>query len=175
MKKTMLFILSSVLTLGVFAQAVPEFRNTPMLVKADGTLGTLEKQTTEVKSKTAGGMWGAAYGGAAATMMYTVFKEVESPIRVDKSATFIVKVNEDEDPETLFNLTSAVIVKKNKTREIYTQKSGGKSVKESYVKLKFEKVSPGVYKIIPSGLTPATEYGFISSAKAGTVFLFGVN
>lgn len=157
-----------------FAQEtkVPDFKNTPVLVNGDGSLTKLEKLTGEKKSKTAGGPWGAAYGGAAANMDYMTFDGVGSAVKVDPSAQFMVKLDEDVDPESVFKLTTVVVNKKNKNREVYTKKSGGKSVQDSFVTLSYEKVSPGVYKITTPGLTAATEYAFIQESSS-TVYLFG--
>ncbi len=161
-------------TMTAFAQnpQIPDFKNTPMLVNGDGSLTKLEKLTGEKKSKTAGGPWGAAYGGAAANMDYMVFDQPTSSVKVDPKSAFIVKLDEDVDPESVFKLTSVVVNKKNKNREVYTKKSGGKSVQDSFVTLSYEKVAAGVYKITPAALQPATEYAFITESSS-TVFLFG--
>ena len=39
---------------------VPDFKNSPMIVKADGSLGKLEKPTQETKSKQKGYSYGAS-------------------------------------------------------------------------------------------------------------------
>ncbi|MCX6198287.1 MAG: hypothetical protein NTY88_03565 [Bacteroidetes bacterium] len=47
------------------------------------------------------------------------------------------------------------------------------------MKLTYEKVEPGVYKIKTDALKPATEYGFVPVGQAAKgesiVFLFGTN
>lgn len=177
MKKFAMLMLAVMATVGVtLAQEVktPDFKNTPMLINSDGSLTKLEKLTGEKKSKTAGGPWGAAYGGAAANMDYMTFDGTTSAVRVDAKAQFIVKLDEDTDPESTFKLTTVIVNKKNKNREVYTKKSGGKSVQDSFVSLTYDKIAPGVYKITTAGLTAGTEYAFMQESSS-TVFLFGVN
>jgi len=170
----LLLICSQIGTLMAQDVQVPDFKNEPMLLKKDGSLGKLEKTTGEAKSK---GTYnpGAFYGGNVGTNDYIVFQSAKSPVSVGTDAHFIVKLGDAEtDPESVFYLTKAVIHKN--TREIYTKKAMGKSLKDSYVQLEFEKVAPGVYKIIPKGLVAGTEYGFVSTAGGAghtIVFLFG--
>lgn len=175
---TLLLICGQIGTLLAQDVQVPDFKNEPMLLKKDGSLGKLEKNTGEAKSKSAGGFGGYGYyGGNVATNDYITFQSVKSPVVVGTDAKFIVKLGDAEvDPESVFYLTKAVV--KKKTREIYTKKAMGKSLKDSYVQLNFEKIAPGVYKIIPKGLMPNTEYGFVSTAGGAghtLVFLFGTN
>ena len=57
MKKTMLLLTAVIISaVSVFAQdaQIPDFKNSPMLLKKDGSISKLEKTTTEVKSKTKG-------------------------------------------------------------------------------------------------------------------------
>jgi hypothetical protein len=157
---------------------VPDFKNEPMMVKKDGSLGRLEKTTGEARSKGAAGPFSYGYGASSAyTNDYITFQQAKSPVRFGTDAKFIVKLTDAEtDPDAVFYLTKAIIHKN--TREIYTHKAGGKSLKDSYVQIDWEKVSPGVYRIIPKGLTPGTEYGFVSTAGGAghtLVFLFGTN
>ncbi len=178
MKKTTLFLAAIFAASSfLFAQEVqtPEFKNTPMLVKKDGSLEKLEKQNSEVKSK-GGGYNPYNFSGKVATNDYIVFQGEASPVRVSTDATFVIKLADaDTDPETTFYCTKPII--KKKTREVYTKKDAGRSVKEQMVKLDFEKVSPGVYKIKPKGLTAGTEYALVPIATTGgaqsIVYLFG--
>lgn len=177
MKKFAMLMLAVMATVGVtLAQEVkaPDFKNTPMLINSDGSLTKLEKLTGEKKSKTAGGPWGTAYGGAAANMDYMTFDGVSSAVKAEPKSQFVIKLDEDVDPESVFKLTSVIVNKKNKNREVYTKKSGGKSVQDSFVTLSYEKVSPGLYKITTTGLTSGTEYAFVQETSS-TVFLFSVN
>lgn len=72
----------------------------------------------------------------------------------------------------LFGLTEAVVVKS--MREVYVRKDYGRNVQEKQITLKYEKVSPGVYKILPDHLNPGTEYCFVpntaDASKVVTLF-----
>jgi hypothetical protein len=177
MKKTMFLMLLICSYAGaIFAQdaQIPDFKNEPMLIKKDGSLGKLEKTAGEAKTKTAGGPWGAAYGGANAIVYYSVFPGAASSVSVGSDAKFIVKLADAEtDPASVFYLTKAIVHKN--TREVYTKKAGGKSAAELHVDLDFEKVSPGVYKLVPKGLVAGTQYAFVqlsSGPNQGLCYLF---
>jgi hypothetical protein len=189
MKKAVLSMLAAVFFTGAaFAQTpqIPDFKNTPMILKADGSLDKLEKQTSEMKSKNNGSYFSYAGNNSQSTSEFIEILDSKSPVKVSTKAQFIIKLADAEtDPETAIYLTK--VTSKKKTREIYTKKGGvmgfgvGKSVKGDYIKLNFEKVQPGVYKITPAELAPGTEYGFVpvsnsSSGGGGTVvYLFGTN
>jgi hypothetical protein len=180
MKKTMMTLLCAAISVGVlFAQApqVPDFKNSPMVVKKDGSLEKLEKQNSEIKTKA------VPYVGVTRFISITGSK---SPVRVHQDAVFIFKIDAETDPETVFYIQKSKGDHKN--REIDMEKMSawagygakGKSVKKDQVKLNFEKVSDGVYKIRPEGLAAGNEYAFVSSTQGAsggqsTVFLFGVD
>lgn len=159
-----------------FSQQVPDFKNTPMILKADGSLGKLEKQAATKRDKGGSNPWANAYTyGATAnkTVEFVSITGLASDVVLPTNAQFIFKAaSEDVDPEGVFILYKAVVTKK--AREIYTRKDMGKDVKDAQVALNFEKVSPGVYKIIPEGLVAGTQYGFIENKNdAAQVYLFG--
>ena len=148
-----------------------------MVLKADGSLEKLEKQNSEIKVKK------VPYVG---TTRFISITGAKSPVRVGTDAVFIVKVDAETDPETVFYVQECKGGGKN--REIDMEKisayasygAKGKSVKKDQKPLNFEKISAGVYKIIPTGLKAGTEYGFVQSSQGAsgaqsTVFLFGVN
>jgi len=179
MKKIFLTLLTVVFALGTtFAQTqIPDFKNSPMLLKSDGSLEKLEKQSSELKTKA------VPYVGV--TRFISILGS-KSPVRVKANAQFIIKVDADTDPETVFYVQASKGAGKN--REIDMEKMSawagygakGKSVKKDQVALSFEKVSDGVYKITPTGLKPGTEYGFVNATQGAsggqsTVFLFGVD
>ena len=156
---------------------VPDFKNSPMILKKDGSLEKLEKQNSEIKVKS------APYVGTTRFISITGGK---SPVRVKPDVVFIVKVDAETDPETVFYVQASK--GGNKNREIDMEKisayagygAKGKSVKKDQIALNYEKISTGVYKITPTGLKPGTEYGFVSAGQGAsgtqsTVFLFGVD
>ena len=165
MKKTFLILSTIALSAGfISAQTsqVPEFKNTPMLLKSDGSLGKLEKQTAAIKDKGGSNGFANAYsfGKTSGSIQYINCIGASSDVTVPTTATFIVKLNDAEtDPDGTFILTEAVVVKSN--REVYIRKDYGRNVQEKQITLKYEKVEPGVYKIMPDHLNPGTEYCFV--------------
>lgn len=163
-------------------QQVPEFKNTPMLLKKDGSLAKLEKQVAEVKTR----VKGFSYGAKQLTFVNILGEN--SPVTIDPSdAQFIVKLPDAEtDPETAWNLTKVIVAKKSRELELSESAAAiamayggkGKSVKRDDVKLEFEKVEPGIYKFRPiTPLIPGTEYALqntiAGNASNTTLFLFG--
>jgi hypothetical protein len=158
----------------------PDFKNSPMLIKADGSLVKLEKQNSEIKTKSKN----MGYGG---TSTFINIDGKNSTVRVSANATFMLKVDADVDPETVFYITPAKEV--NKTREVEMTRVSAyaaygaktKSVKKDDISVSFTKVADGVYKITPDApLTPGMEYAFVnatqgSSGGQSTVFCFGVD
>ena len=177
-KFLILFIAASLFnTVSAQTPQVPDFKNSPMILKTDGSLEKLEKQNSEIKVKN------VPYVGTTRFINITGGK---SPVRVAPDAVFIVKVDAETDPETVFYLQDAKGGKKS--REIDMEKisnySGygakGGSVKKDQKPLNFEKVTVGVYKITATGLKAGTEYAFVQTSQGAsgaqsTVFLFGVN
>jgi hypothetical protein len=180
MKKTTLFLTVTLMCCGlIFAQQpqVPDFKNSPMILKKDGSLEKLEKQNSEIKVKK------VPYVGTTRFISITGGK---SPVRVGTDAVFIVKVDAETDPETVFYLQASKGGSKN--REIDMEKisqyasygAKGKSVKKDQLPISYDKVSPGVYKITITGLKAGTEYAFVDASQGAsgahsTVFLFGVD
>lgn len=180
MKKTLLLLLAAAINFGaLMAQTpqVPDFKNSPMVLKKDGSLQKLEKQNSEIKVKK------VPYVG---TTMFLSITGGKSDVRVGTDVTFIIKTDPETDPETLFYVQKSKGGSKN--REIDMEKvsnyaaygAKGKSVKKDQIQLTYDKISPGVYKITPTGLQKGEEYGFVSSAQGAsgghsTVFLFGVD
>ena len=179
MKKTLFTLLAVAISFGAtFAQTqVPDFKNSPMLLKADGSLMKLEKQNSEIKTKA------VPYVGVTRFISITGGK---SPVRVKPNATFVMKIDAETDPETVFYIQASKGGAKN--REIDMEKMSawagygakGKSVKKDQIALSYEKISDGVYKITPTGLKSGVEYGFVSATQGSTggqstVFLFGVD
>jgi hypothetical protein len=180
MKKNAVTILTLLFTFVAFAQqqAVPDFKNSPMVIGPDGTLVKLEKKSVEIKAKAKA----MGYGGVS---MFLNIDGQKSPVRVGSGSTFIIKVEADVDPETVFYLTPTKIV--GKTREVEISRTSafaaygakGKSVKKDDITLEFEKVTDGVYKMKPTQpLVAGTEYAFVSTAQGASgqqsvVFLFG--
>ena len=180
MKKAIVILAAVIMWTGAInAQQpqVPDFKNSPMILKKDGSLEKLEKQNSEIKVKQ------VPYVGTTRFISITGGK---SPVRVKTDVTFIVKVDAETDPETIFYVQASKGGAKN--REIDMEKisnyagygAKGKSVKKDQVPLNFDKVQDGVYKITATGLKAGTEYGFVSTAQGAsgtqsTVFLFGVD
>ena len=165
MKKTILSLFAAVAVTG-FASAqtvqIPEFKNSPVLLKADGSLEKLEKQTSALKDKGGSNAFANAYsfGKTAGSVQYINCLGASSPVSVPTTATFVVKLSDAEtDPDGTFVLTEAVVVKN--MREVYVRKDYGRNVQEKQITLKYEKVEPGVYKILPDHLNPGTEYCFV--------------
>ncbi|MCX6198286.1 MAG: hypothetical protein NTY88_03560 [Bacteroidetes bacterium] len=130
MKNVLLTISILVMASSLVSAQVPEFKNTIMVVKSDGTLDKTEKQTATLKNKggNRGGGWGYSFG-ASGDMEYITLQGLKSPVRLASGTTFIVKLTDAEtDPESAFYLTEVVVAKN--TREIYTKKDSGRSVKE---------------------------------------------
>lgn len=181
-KLTTLLMLVFALGTVAFAQTpqVPEFKNSPMVIKGDGTLAKLEKQNSEIKTKAKG----MGYGGVST---FINIDGKTSPVRVKPNAAFMVKVEADVDPETVFYISPAKEVGKSREIEMtrvsafaaYGAKT--KSVKKDDIVCTFTKVSDGVYKITPdSPLTPGVEYAFVNATQGAngsqsTVFCFGVD
>ena len=165
MKSTFLSLFAAIAVVGfVSAQTpqIPEFKNSPMLLKNDGSIEKLEKQTASIKDKGGSNPWANAYSfnRTAGSIQYINCVGASSSVSVPTTATFIVKLTDEEtDPEGTFVLTEAVVVKN--MREVYIRKDYGRNVQEKQVTLKYEKVEPGVYKILPDHLTPGTEYCFV--------------
>ncbi len=183
-KLKMLFAVAIITASFAFVQGpqVPEFKMVPMLVNADGSLGKLEKQVAEVKTKTKG----FSYGASVVTFVNILGEH--SPVQIDPDkAQFMVKLPDaDTDPETAWNLTKVIPAKKSRELELAQSAAvmasafggKGKSVKRDDVPLEYEKVEPGVYKFKPTvPLVPGTEYALqntISGATSNTtIFCFG--
>lgn len=175
MKKLTFSIALAAISFAGFAQ-VPEFKNTPMILKADGTLDKLEKQSASIRDKGGSNPYANAYtfGAAAKSVQYISITGPASPVKVDPNVNFVFKANDAEvDPEGVFIVYEAVVAKK--MREVYVKKDFGRNVKDKEVSLAFEKIQPGVYKIIPSNLKPGTEYGIVPNTDNASkiVYLFG--
>jgi hypothetical protein len=114
MKKTITLMLAVILSSAfVFAQdvPVPEFKNTPMILKSDGGLGKLEKQTGTTKQGGGGPSFGYGYGyrGNVGGNTFITLTEPNSPVKVSTSVVFIVKLTDEEtDPEGVFTLIEAI-------------------------------------------------------------------
>jgi hypothetical protein len=157
---------------------VPDFKNQPTLLK-DGKLEKLEKQSSEVKNKVHGG----GYGGTTSDLH---LDGPASDVRTSTKPEFVIKVDNDVDPETLYYLTKTLKNKKGRDIEMAKQSAfaaygaTGKSVKRFHVKLDFEKVSDGVYKIkVAEPLETGEEYAFVSVGQGvntgnSTIYAFGV-
>lgn len=189
MKKVFLAIAVVAISAGtVFAQdevPVPDFRNTPYLLKEDNTLGKLERPTKEVKQKSVGFSYGAS------TVTFINIIGGKSPIQVDpEKAVFVIKLADAEvNPDGLVYFSKVVSLKKS--REFRLSQSAaagaaaysfgtakGASVQGDRVQSDFQKVGPGVYKFTPSTpLNPGTEYAIAygegSDANTLNLFCFG--
>lgn len=174
-----MLLVTAIISAGfLFAQdaQIPDFKNTPMLVKADGSLGRLEKPTIEVKSKSKG----FSYGASVVTFLNILGGN--SPVKIDPAeASFIIKLNDAEtDPEGYLYITKVIVSRD--TRELELAQSAsvgasmfgggkGKSVQRDDIKAEFTKVAPGVYKFIPSTpLTPGTEWGIVLPGNVAYCF-----
>ena len=163
MKNVLVAMMVLFVAFGASAQVpVPDFKNQPALLK-DGKIVKLEKQNSEIKGK----VNGMGYGGTS--QMLTI-DGGSSPVSAPSKPEFVVKVDADADPETIFYL--AKCLEHKKVREVEVGKSSafaaygatGKSVKRNHVKLNFEKVSEGVYKIKPDEALEEGEYSFVPNA-----------
>ncbi len=157
----------------------PDFKNQPMLY-SDGNLSSLEKQVAENKIK----IKGLGYGGSQQTISVP---GGHSPVRVSKTPTFIIWVDEGIDPQSLI-VFSKMDVKKKKRSVAMAKYSAfaaygatGKSMSGKYhVDYDIKKVQEGVYKIIVrSELDSEMEYVFYNAEKTSdqqlTVYLFGTD
>lgn len=180
MKKTVLSIVAVAVTVAsVFAQEpqIPDFKMSPMLINADGSLAKLEKPTQEFKSKTKGFSYGAS------VVSFLNILGGHSPVTIDPNdAKFIVKMNDAEtDPEGTIYITKVIVAKDTRELELAQSASAGasmfgggkgKSVQRDDIKPEFTKVAPGVYKFVPSTpLVPGTEYGIV--LPGNKAFCFG--
>lgn len=178
MKKTLVLLTAVISSAFLFAQEIqmPDFKMSPQLVKADGSLSKLEKPTIEVKSKSKG----FSYGASVVTFLNILGGH--SPIKIDpKEATFVIKLNDAEtDPEGILYITKVIVSKD--TRELELAQSAsvgasmfgggkGKSVQRDDIKCEFTKLAPGVYKFVPSTpLTPGTEWGIVLPGNVAFCF-----
>ncbi len=157
---------------------VPDFKNQPTLL-VDGKLVKLEKQSSEVKHK----VQGMGYGGTTSNLH---LDGGQSDVRTTTKPEFVIKVDNDVDPETLYYLTKTIKSKKARDVEMAKQSAFaaygavGKSVKRFHVKLDFEKVADGVFKIkVGEPLEDGEEYAFVAVSQGvntgnSTVYAFGV-
>lgn len=179
MKKVMLTIaIFAMATTFISAQEpqIPDFKMSPQLIKADGSLSKLEKPTIEVKSKTKG----FSYGASVVTFLNILGGH--SPIKIDpKDAQFIIKLNDAEtDPEGILYITKVIVAKDTRELELAQSASAGasmfgggkgKSVQRDDIKCDFTKIAPGVYKFVPSTpLTPGTEWGIVLPGNVAFCF-----
>ncbi len=158
---------------------VPEFKNQPAAIDGDKMV-KLEKVSAEVKQK----INGMGYGGTSQNIQIDL---PSSPVRLSSNPEFLLKVDSDTDPETVFYL--AICLKAKKVRSVEVAKTSafaaygatGKSAKRFHVELTYEKVGDGVYKIkVNEALKAGEEYAFVmkssgASGQISNVFCFGVN
>lgn len=168
MRKTFLTLLAFAAIGFATAQNVqtPEFKNSPMYLKPDGSLEKLEKQTAAIKDKGGSNAFANAYsfGKTAGSIQYVNCTGGTSSVVLPITATFVVKMKDEEtDPDGSFILTEAVVVKD--MREVYIRKDYGRNVQEKQITLQYQKIAPGVYKIIPDHLNPGTEYCFVANTS----------
>ena len=181
MKKYILMM--PLLILNVYAtfsqgQQLPDFKNEPMLVNKDGSVAKLEKaKSVSSTANIHGTSVDPLDNPYAASTMYINCVETKSAVRADTSTKFIVKLDEETDPETIFFLTRARVVKN--TRVFYTYKTGTYAKRqERQIPIEFKRIAPGVYKIIPAHLEPASEYAFIAQFDGGkrlVAYTFGTD
>ena len=173
-------LLVMLLTVGflVAQDAVPEFKNQPAALE-NGKLVKLEKISAEVKQKVNGMGW----GGVSQNIQ---IDGPTSPVKLSNKPEFLLKVDADTDPETVFYL--AICLKAKKVRSIEVAKTSafaaygdtGKSAKRFHVGLTYTKVSEGLYKVtVNETLKPEEEYAFVmknsgASGQISNVFCFGV-
>ena len=163
MKNVIVAVMAMFFAYAATAQVpTPDFKNQPALLK-DGKLVKLEKQNSEIKAK----INGMGYGGTS--QMLTI-DGGSSPVSASAKPEFVLKVDADADPETIFYLSKCLEHKK--VREVEVGKTSafagygatGKSVKRFHIKIAFEKISDGVYKVkVDEKLEPG-EYAFVPNA-----------
>jgi hypothetical protein len=180
MKNIFFTVLAMAVMFAAFAETpVPDFKNQPMLL-VSGKLVKLEKQSAEIKNR----VHGMGYGGTTSNLH---LDGGASNVRSTTKPEFLIKVDTDVDPETLFYLSLCHHSKKGREVELSKQSAfagygaGGKSVKRFHVKLNYEKISDGIYKItVDEPLEATEEYAFVSVSQGSTngsnstAFLFGV-
>ncbi|HEY0261873.1 MAG TPA: hypothetical protein VGB95_02525, partial [Chitinophagales bacterium] len=113
MKKIALSLIAIAIATSTFAQdattgpQIPDFKNTPMGLKPDGSLAKLEKPTQELKSKTKGFSYGAK------VVSFLNILGAVSPVNIPASkAKFIVKMQDEEtDPEGMLYITKVSVAK----------------------------------------------------------------
>lgn len=162
-------LLVMLLTVGflVAQDAVPEFKNQPAALE-NGKLVKLEKISAEVKQKVNGMGW----GGVSQNIQ---IDGPTSPVKLSNKPEFLLKVDADTDPETVFYLAKCLEhkgvreVEVGKTSAFAAYGATGKSAKRFQIALKYTKVSDGVYKVTvdTSALEPG-EYAFVM-ASSGAV------
>lgn len=157
---------------------VPEFKNQPVALEGD-KLVKLEKASAEVKQK----VNGMGFGGASQNIQINL---PASPVRLSTKPEFLLKVDADTDPETVFYL--AICLKAKKVRSIEVVKTSafaaygatGKSAKRFHEEVTYEKVGEGIYKVtVNEALKSGEEYAFVlknsgASGQMSNVFCFGV-
>ena len=155
---------------------VPEFRDEPVPIMSDGSLGKLEKSAGDSRSSSAEAYRPTGFGGSV-NMQYAIYPDAHSNIKLSTDTRFVIKLSDAEvDPESLIYLTKAT-TRKN-TRIVYTTKTYGAGTADLFITCDFEKLAPGVYRITPKNLKPATDYGFVfrkSPSGQAVVFLFATN
>ena len=183
MKKTLFLFVFTAMFFGVSVNAqnlIPDFKNQPYAISTDGSsLIKLEKQTTEMKSK----MKALGYGGKSD---YINLIPATSPVVLKPdNLSFVIKVEDDVDPETIFYITKCAVNKKNRQVELKRTSAfaeygaGGRSTKKDQIGYTVEKIADNVYKIIPSNVE-AGEYAFINIAQGASgstnsiVYSFGI-
>lgn len=175
MKKICFFILCVIAGSTLHAQLhVPEFKNEPESIQGDSGLGRLEFPRGEPVQQTNAGVPNFM---ATTNVDYVTYPYPKSPVRLQTSTQFIVKLPDAEvDPEGVFTLVKIVAGKKE--RVVYTNGAMGWGTASMRVKLDFEKIAPGIYKITPEKLLPKTEYSFVVIAAPGAkpkCYLFGID
>jgi hypothetical protein len=169
MKKILFFalVLTYFFNTEVSAQPIPDFKNQPMLLK-DGQLSKLEKQTAEMKVKAKG----MGYGGVS---NYINLVPANSPVAMgNRSPEFVIKVEDDVDPETVFYLTLCKTTGKNRQVEMMRMSAfaaygaGGKSTKKDHVSLTYTKIADNVFKITVDEPLESGEYAFVNSSQGTT-------
>ena len=172
----LLLIIMLVATTTMMAQnvVVPEFKNEPMPVKNDSTLGRLEFTHFD-PDKTDPAVTQILFMSVSQQDYYT-YDYPKSPVRLQTSTRFMIKLSDPEmDPESVFLLTKVAASKKNRVVYASGKQPFGPSMK---VKIEFVKIAPGIYQIIPEQLLPNTEYAFVYIPDTGShvrCYLFGVD
>ncbi len=155
---------------------VPEFRDEPVPVLSDGSLGKLEKSVGDSRAASADAYRATGFGGSV-NLQYAIYPDAHSTVKLSTDTRFVIKLSDAEvDPEGIIYLTKAT-TRKN-TRIVYTTKTYGAGTADLFIGCDFEKLAPGVYRLTPKNLKPNTDYGFVfrkaPSAQA-VVFLFATN